>query len=235
MRGDEEEGLSDRINCGGREGGVLFSGMGTSVVKWDAGMAAARLRNKRRWRAVVWGVLVVLLCSSLFDHLRAENRFGDDWHRFDGKQAMFACAVDGQTIAVREESGDVMTAVRLLGVASFDSQWDGEAKERLNSLLVGRMVVFRLEPTQTRDEKGELLAYVVRDDGESVCAEMVREGLGLADRRVKFAFDAVVDAAESQAHKKRAGLWETANWEQMPAWRSESFEQKLHQYSQELH
>jgi endonuclease YncB( thermonuclease family) len=209
--------------------------MGASIVKWDAGMAAARLGNRRRWRAVVWGITGVLLFSSLFDHLRAQNRLGDDWHRFDGKQALFVGAIDGQTIAVRDGMGDMLTRVRLLGVASFNPHWDAAAKDRLDLLLAGQAVVLHLEPTQTRDEQKDLLAYVLREDGTPASAQIVREGLALADRRVKFAFDGAVDTAESLARRKRAGLWATADGAEMPRWRSQWFAEKLHQYSQELH
>jgi len=128
-----------------------------------------------------------------------------------------------------------MTRVRLLGVASFNPHWDAAAKERLDSLLAGQAVVLHLEPTQTRDEQGDLLAYVMREDGTPVSGQIVREGLALADRRVKFAFDAAVDTAEGQARRKHAGLWALADEKEMPRWRSAWFAEKLHQYSQELH
>ncbi|MGD0461066.1 MAG: thermonuclease family protein [Tepidisphaeraceae bacterium] len=200
--------------------------MGVYVAKWDAVTAASRLRNGRRWRLLAWGVVGLILLSSLFDHLRAQNRRGDDWLRFDGHQFAFAGAIDGESIAIREEPGGSVTAVRLLGVASFTTQWDRLSARRLNSLLAGRNLILLLEPTQTRDRQDRLLAFVFTDELQPLSPQLVGEGLALDDRRMPFAFHGAVDQAESQARRKRLGLWATATWRNMPAWREAWFEQR---------
>jgi|GEM_PF-954408 endonuclease YncB( thermonuclease family) len=200
--------------------------MAISIAKWDAATAASRLRNRRRWRIATVAVCGLILLSSLLDHLRARNRRGDDWLRFDRHQFAFAGAIDGESIAIREERGGSVTPVRLLGVASFTAQWDRLSARRLNSLLAGRKLILLLEPTQTRDRQDRLLGYVFTDELQPLSPELVGEGLALDDRRTPFAFHGAVDQAESQARRKRLGLWATATWREMPPWREAWFEQR---------
>ena len=202
--------------------------MGGSVAKWDAAMAASRLRNRRRIHLIWRGTLVLILLLSLIDHLWGRENFGDDWSRFDAKSAQFAGAIDGQTIAIRDEHGQII-AVRLLGVASFNDEWDHRSAQRLNELLKGQTLTLLLEPTQTRDSDGRLLAYVFTEDSEAISPQLVGEGLAIDDRRIPFAFHADVDQAESLAHRRHLGLWATANWRMMPAWRGQWFERKIYQ------
>lgn len=167
----------------------------------------------------------LVLLSSLFDYLRSQNRRGDDWVRFDGRQVAFVGAIDGESISVRDERGDVIP-VRLLGVASFSADWDQRAARRLNSLLEGRKLILHLEPTQTRDSRDRLLAYVFTDDSRPVSPELVGAGLALDDRRVPFAFHGAVGQAESLARRKHLGFWATSGSREMPAWREAWFERR---------
>jgi len=210
----------------GRYAGYRRAAMGISVAKWDAATSALRLRKRRRWRILTEVFRCLILLSSLLDHLRAQNRRGDDWLRFDGHQFVFAGAIDGESITVRQEDGEGVTPVRLLGVASFTAEWDRQSVRRLNSLLVGRKLTLLLEPTQTRDGQDRLLAYVFTDESQPLSPQLVGEGLALDDRRMPFAFHGAVDQAESLARKKHLGLWATATWRNMPAWREAWFEQR---------
>jgi endonuclease YncB( thermonuclease family) len=200
--------------------------MGPSVAKWDPATSASRLRARRRWRLILAAVAALLLLSSLLDHLRSQNRRGDDWLRFDGHQFAFAGAIDGESIAIRNGAGGDIIPVRLLGVASFNPEWDHRSAQRLNSLLANRKLTLLLQPTQTRDSQDRLLAYVFTDDSQPLSPRLVGEGLALDDRRIPFAFHGAVDQAESMARKKRVGLWATATWRNMPAWREAWFEQR---------
>lgn len=203
--------------------------MSGSISKWDAATATLRLRNRRRWRVASWIAVGLILLSSLFDHLRARGQYEDDWMRFDRRQVSFAGAISGETISIHEKAGGDITRVRLLGVASFNEQWDRRSAQRLNALLTGRKLTLLLEPTQTRDSSGQLLAYVFTEDSEAVSPQLVGEGLAIDDRRLPFAFHGSVDQAESQARRKHLGLWATANWRMMPPWREAWFEQRKHQ------
>jgi endonuclease YncB( thermonuclease family) len=181
--------------------------MGASRVKWDAATAASRLRHRRRWHAVAFLLTGFILLSSLVDHLRAQNRSGDDWLRFDGRQAQFVGAVDGQDIAIRDESSDDVTVARVMGIKSSGAQWDRASAGRIASLLAGRKLTLHLQSTQTRDGEGRLLADVFGDDRQLLSAQLAGEGLVLADRRTPDAFRAAIAKSEIQARRKGIGLW----------------------------
>jgi endonuclease YncB( thermonuclease family) len=197
-----------------------------NIAKWDAATSASRLRKRRRWRILAFVFVCLVLLSSLADHLRAQNRRGDDWLRFDGHPFVFAGVIDGESIAIREENSSDVTPVRLLGVASFSAEWDRLSARRLNSLLVSKELTLLLEPTQTRDSQDRLLAYVFTNESQPLSPELVGEGLALDDRRMPFAFHGAVDQAESLARRKHLGLWAKATWRNMPAWREAWFEQR---------
>ncbi|HEX4055191.1 MAG TPA: thermonuclease family protein [Tepidisphaeraceae bacterium] len=203
--------------------------MSGSISKWDAATVASRLRNRRRWRITFWIALGLILLSSLSDHLWPHHQYEDDWMRFDGRQVSFAGAINGETIGIDEIARGEITRVRLLGVASFNDQWDRRSAQRLDALLAGRKLTLLLEPTQTRDHDGRLLAYVFTEDSEAISPQLVGEGLAIDDRRMPFAFHGSVDQAESVARRKHLGLWATANWRMMPPWREAWFEQRMHQ------
>jgi endonuclease YncB( thermonuclease family) len=200
--------------------------MAIHVAKWDAETSASRLRKRRRWRRGAGIVAGLIFLSSLLDHLRTQNRRGDDWLRFNGQQVAFAGAIDGESISVRDEGGGSITPVRLLGLASFNAKWDRQSELRLNSLLAGRKLVLLLEPTQTRDSQDRLLAYAFADESQAVSPLVVGEGLALDDRRVPFVFHGAVDQAESQARRKHTGLWAGATRQNMPEWREVWFQRR---------
>ncbi len=191
-------------------------------------MSASRLRNRRRWRFVFALVCCLIFdFKSLFDHFfTARNRRGgQDWFRLDGREIGFVGAIDGESISFRDDLGDVL-AVRLLGVASFNADWERRSARRVNSLLERRKLILHLEPTQTRDSRDRLLAYVFTDDSRPIGPELVGEGLALDDRRMFFAFHGAVDQAESLAKRKHLGFWGTPGSRDMPAWREAWFEQR---------
>jgi endonuclease YncB( thermonuclease family) len=199
--------------------------MGVYIAKWDAATSVSRLRNRRRWRLVFAVVCGLVVISGFGDHFRSQNRRGDDWIRFDGRQVAFVGAMDGESISVRDERGDVIP-VRLLGVASFSADWDQRSMRWLNSMLGGRKLTLVLEPTQTRDSRDRLLAYVFSEDSRPIGPELVGAGLALDDRRVSFAFHGAVDQAESLARRKHLGFWGTPGSREMPTWREAWFEER---------
>ena len=183
--------------------------MGPGRLKWDAATVARRLRSHRRWHAVAVILAVILLLSSVADHLRATNRGGDDWVRFDGRRVQFVGVAGGQDIAIREESSDDVTVIRLLGIKSFDARWDSVSSERIASLLAGRKLTLHLPSTRTRDADGRLLADVLVDDRQLLGAELAGEGVVLADRRSPDAFRGAIIRSEAQAKHKGIGLWQS--------------------------
>ncbi len=176
------------------------------ISKWDETTATAALRRRRKWRIAGMVLISAVLFSSVVDHLRAENRGGDDWMRFDGRRVQFVRAVDGESIAVLD-GGDEMTIVRILGIRPANADWDERAMSRMDAFLAGQIVSIHLEPTQTRDEKGRLLADVFTDSNQLLAAELAGEGLVRGDWTAHCTFYADITRAQSTAHKKRVGFW----------------------------
>jgi micrococcal nuclease len=117
--------------------------------------------------------------------------------------------VDGDTI-------DVATfgRVRLLGIDApelgrgYDTAapFAHEARDKLVSLVLRRWV--RLEFDGGRlDVYNRHLAYVMREDGVFVNAELVRAGLARVSARLPLARLAELKSAEAEAQGFRHGMW----------------------------
>jgi micrococcal nuclease len=126
-----------------------------------------------------------------------------------GERYAVRFVIDGDTVDVAGAG-----RVRLLGIDApeigrgFDTSapFAVEARERLRSLLVTRWV--RLEgDREARDGYGRVLAYVIRDDGLFVNAELLRLGLARVSARRPLRRLAELRAAEDQARLARRGMW----------------------------
>jgi endonuclease YncB( thermonuclease family) len=184
--------------------------MSTATTKWNETVAAYELRKRRRWRILAYAITGILLLSIIADHLRAQNRHGDDWLRFDGQQVQFVKSVGGQSIAVRDENTEDMTIIALQGIRSAGADWDRISAERLDSLLTGKKVTLHLKPTDPRDQQSRLRADVFLDDRTLVSSELAGEGLVLADRASGCDFISAIDQAQARAKHHHLGLWADA-------------------------
>lgn len=118
-------------------------------------------------------------------------------------------AFDGDTLDV----GGI-GRVRLLGVDApeigrgFDTPapFAREAREFMRSEVVGRWVRLEVD-AETHDAYGRLLAYVIRDDGVDVNAELVRAGLARISARYPLRRLSELQSAESEAQGARRGMW----------------------------
>jgi endonuclease YncB( thermonuclease family) len=114
--------------------------------------------------------------------------------------------VDGDTAMVLWQGQE--TRLRYYGVNTPEKNKPGfaEATER-NRVLVGTSVRLAFDE-RSRDSYGRLLAYVFTEDGCSLDATLVAEGLGRAWTRDGRFRDELLDL-ERQAKKDRRGpLWE---------------------------
>jgi endonuclease YncB( thermonuclease family) len=120
--------------------------------------------------------------------------------------------VDGDTIDVA-----MVGRVRLLGIDApeigrgFDpaAPYAREARERLVSMVLNRWV--RLEQEAPfEDVYSRHLAYVLREDGVFVNAELVRLGLARISARAPLARLDELRRAEAEAQAFRRGMWGTA-------------------------
>lgn len=117
--------------------------------------------------------------------------------------------IDGDTVDLSGAG-----RVRLLGIdapevgRSFETSapFAVEARDRLASLLITRWV--RLEgDDEERDGYGRLLAYVIRDDGLFVNADLLRMGLARVSARRPLRRLSELRRAEEEAQRARRGIW----------------------------
>ncbi len=116
--------------------------------------------------------------------------------------------VDGDT-AVLEDG----TSVRYIGIDTPEARpvmqcGSREATAANRDLVGGRYVTLRLDPKETRDRFGRLLAYL-EVDGEIANVELVARGVACAfpfgeTRR----FREEIDAAERAARAAGRGVWD---------------------------
>src|SRR3954451_1431150 len=179
-----------------------------------------------RWmrRAVIAGVLLLGL-SVVLSHAGLLGRREDDWSRLDRRQVHVIRAIDGNTLVVLTPLGNEVR-VRLVGVAAPEEGLYGsaEARQALASRAEGKDVLLRLEPTQTRDAGGTVLALVYPADADDLNIDLIREGHAYADRRGAYSMQPQFEQAEGEARQRKRGLWKGITDERMPAWRREWLE-----------
>jgi endonuclease YncB( thermonuclease family) len=189
-------------------------------------VGAIRKRRRNIW--LIRLLIVSLVLWSIADHALSH---GDDWSDFDHHQFTVAAATDVQTITVAFPGGRPVP-IHLLGVAGCTPRWDDLATAHLQ-YYVGQTVVLQLEPTQTHDPQGRLLAWAFLENNETLNARLVRFGFALADRPHPSSMLTSVEAAEREARSKHRGLWSEVDWSQMPAWR-QSWTIQQHQAREKL-
>ena len=116
---------------------------------------------------------------------------------------------DGDTIAVT-----TFGRVRLLGIDApeigrgFDTAapFGREARDRLTGMILHRWVRLEREGPAV-DAYNRHLAYVVREDGVCVNAELVRDGLARVTARQPLARLSELKRAEKEAQTLRKGMW----------------------------
>ena len=117
--------------------------------------------------------------------------------------------VDGDTIDVSH-----VGRVRLLGIDApeiglgFDTPaaFAQEARALLTTLVAARYVSLETDGDRF-DKYGRRLAYVLRDDGLLVNAEMLRAGLARVSARRRLRRLSELQAAERAAKVARRGMW----------------------------
>jgi micrococcal nuclease len=125
------------------------------------------------------------------------------------ESVLVTAVFDGDTIRVTTYG-----RVRLLGIDApevgrgFESAapFGREARDRLTALVLHRWV--RLEQDgPTLDAYNRRLAYVIREDGVHVNAQLVREGLARISARVPLTRLDELKRAEAEARTFRRGMW----------------------------
>ncbi len=135
----------------------------------------------------------------------------DDWSQFDHQSFQVIAVPTGDSLVIDTANGKPVT-VKLAGIAGTDA-----ARVWLSDRTLGKNVTLLLSCPQTRDA-GQLRAFVFLDN-ENLAVELAKAGLAYADRRETTVMDGVIDPAESEARKKKRGMWASLTFEQMPPWR----------------
>jgi hypothetical protein len=164
---------------------------------------SAALRQRKLLRLAVLLIPSILGLAILLDHLGAFGYRGDDWASFDGRRFEAQRIAPNGFVVI---SNHHETEVRFLGVG-FPERYAADSHGYLVSSLAGKTVILKLDPLQTRDAAGHLLAYVYLSEGDCLNADIVRAGHARADRRQKHSMQAVFDGAETDARKHGRGMW----------------------------
>ena len=158
-----------------------------------------------RW-LVVPAILLVEACSSSGAGTADPPEPGDR-ERYGDQAVRIARVIDGDTAVL-----DDGTSVRYIGIDTPEMhpapQCGAEAATEANERRVeGELVTLRLDPAETRDRFGRLLAYL-EIDGSILNVELVRDGLACA-----FPFGSTrryrdeIAAAEREAREAGRGVW----------------------------
>lgn len=184
------------------------------------------LRRRRLVMLAGYLLLGLVFAAALLDH--GGSRTGrDDWTRFDHQAFTVSHVVDGDTLHIRG-SDSIETKVRLIGIDAPEmidpttgqpAHWAEQARNYVLARAEGKPVTVQLEPVQTRDRYGRLLAYIYLTDSECLNLALVRDGQAFADRRFRHSWRPQYEMAENEARKKQRGLWNDLSEHQMPTWR----------------
>jgi endonuclease YncB( thermonuclease family) len=174
------------------------------------------LRRRRTIRVAIALLLVSLTALILIDHAGGLGFRGNDWSRFHQKTFRVKQVLSADQFVL--EDG---TIVQLLGVTPALHEQADRGKTYLARRLEGKDVALRLEPTQTRDSAGHLLAYVYFTDTDLINLDIVHDGQAFADRRTTYSLHQQIEQAENEARKKQRGMWKDLDWDDQPKWRQE--------------
>lgn len=170
------------------------------------GVPNATPRRAAAGGGLLAGLLLAIACTS-GGGSASESPELEDRERYADRPMRIARVIDGDT-AVLEDG----TNVRYIGIDTPEMrpapQCGAVAATRENERRVeGKVVTIRLDPAETRDRFGRLLAYL-EIEGSLVNVDLVRDGFACAfpfgqTRR----FRDEIAAAESEARQADRGVW----------------------------
>jgi endonuclease YncB( thermonuclease family) len=179
-------------------------------------MIDPRLKTRRRLRMAVAATVLVVAALAVADRAGAFGYRGDDHARFDRRIVRMIEIIDGDSFLASD-----VGEVQLLGVDAPTEHWSNEVKTYLEARLENRDVLIKLDGTQTRDDRGRLLAYVYIHDNDCLNLDIVRDAQAFADRRTKHTLRSVMEQAENTARIRKRGMWQELTDDQQPPWRKE--------------
>jgi len=174
-----------------------------------------RLRRVAWWFAAVVGCVAGVAAVDRAGWLLYD---GGDRGRFHGKAVRVVRVIDGDTLVVESLGGGGQAVrVRLWGVDTPEvanletgraAERHADESTRFTEKLCGeRVVSLELEPHQTRDKFGRLLAYVRAPGGEVLNEQLILAGLARADGRFSYGCAELYESLEFRARQTRVGMW----------------------------
>jgi len=199
-------------------------------------LTPAQRRARLRLRRAAWiaGIVAVAAGSMVADRMGV---FGHapvaDIDKYDGHSGRVVHVVDGDTIDldIRDRKYP-HTRVRLWGVDTPETvkentpvqHFGPEATAFTREAVGGETVRLQLDPRQTRDRYGRLLAYVYGPDGRMLNRELIRRGYAYADPRYDHAQKREFLRLQRLAKQAGRGLWEEVTRDDLPYYYRRSLE-----------
>ena len=161
---------------------------------------ATFLRRRQLLRRLAITLSFIACLLIVLDHLGLFGYRGNDWVNFDAQRFhVDRVTVDGNLII---SSSDRTAKVQLIGVLG-----NAGLQSFLAEMTVGKTVILMLDPLQTREASGPLLAIVYLSNGDCLNVNVIRAGGARLDSKKKQSMRGVMQAAEADARKHSRGIW----------------------------
>lgn len=164
--------------------------------------ARGKKQEKRTRKSLSLFVLILLLLMLSFWLQGCQSKTMPQ-----GMQVKVARVLSGQTLEVEQTAKPMQ--VRLVGIDAPDLQqqpWGGEAKQRLEAMIIGKTVLLEFD-TQQKDAFGRHLAYVWHN-GVLLNEQLVKEGYVLwKARSPNYKYDQRLENAGAWAKLMGQGIW----------------------------
>lgn len=172
-------------------------------------------RHRFRRLALVFAVLLAVLIVDRTGLLLVSRI--DDHAAYDGRLAVVARVIDGDTVEITLPDARRRTAttrVRLWGIDTPELARPGvaeqegarEAHDFLRTLIEGRRARLRLEP-DTRDRYERLLAHLETEEGENINGLLLLNGHARATERWPHSMLREYERLERIARQRGLGIW----------------------------
>jgi len=163
-----------------------------------------------------WGIIVILLCMSVFFGINAEKQRRSVQSASgkieSGDLVRLVKVIDGDSLVAARE-GQAPVTIRIVGIKSFDAKIEKDlatpfaqaAIETIQRSMTDRPARVLLNTTP-KDKHGRYLATLYVDD-EDLAIRLVRQGLALVYTVYPFPAMQSYLQEQEQARAARRGLW----------------------------
>ena len=171
-----------------------------------SGQTLEQLTALRRRRQIQIGsIILVGLIAALIaaDHFGIFGYHGDDWANFDSKRFVIARINEQGQPIVKKNGREV--ALQLIAInppaelPAFMSY--------LQNHLVGKTVILKLEPLETRSKDKLLRCYVYLTEEDCLNVNLLQQGLATTDHQARHTLQSLTNGAEADAKKHKRGIW----------------------------